>query len=81
MQVSTWPHMPNHQSLHPYYYRPAKCWRCRHTAHQLLKLETIMNVVNLGYSALWVEPHALLARKGRCSLLSAGPVGAVWCSC
>ena len=41
------------------------CWipalLCRHTAFQLLKLETITNVLNMGYSALWVEPHALLA--------------------
>ena len=34
---------------------------CRHTAFQLLKLETLLNVDTLGYSALWVEPHALIA--------------------
>ena len=28
---------------------------------QLLKLETLLNVATLGYSALWIEPHALIA--------------------
>ena len=36
---------------------------CRHTAFQLLKLETVLNVATLGYSALWVEPHALIAGR------------------
>ena len=29
-----------------------------------------MNVLNLGYSALWVEPHALLARMHLLPILS-----------
>ena len=45
---------------------------CRHTAFQLLKLETIMNVLNMGYSALWVEPHALLAGACRPCCLARG---------
>ena len=36
---------------------------CRHTAFQLLKLETVLNVATLGYSALWMEPHALIAGR------------------
>ena len=28
---------------------------------QLMKLEVILNVATLGYSVLWLEPHAVVA--------------------